>query len=102
MQTVVKSFIAFFTTFLLALIIVPFATAYADETIAPEVNEYSTEIGPLVSATGDPQEENSYRFVNGERLSSVDGALTEPMRSKESMLVSIMALSIGRKLKLQE
>ena len=77
MQTVVKSFIAFFTTFLLALIIVPFATAYADETIAPEVNEYSTEIGPLVSVTGDPQEENSYRFVNGERLSSVDGALTE-------------------------
>ena len=77
MQTVVKSFIAFFTTFLLALIIVPFATAYADETIAPEVNEYSTEIGPLVSVTGDPQEENSYRFVNGERLSSADGALTE-------------------------
>ena len=77
MQTAVKSFIAFFTTFLLALIIVPFATAYADETIAPEVNEYSTEIGPLVSVTGDPQEENSYRFVNGERLSSADGALTE-------------------------
>lgn len=77
MQTAVKSFIAFFTTFLVALIIVPFATAYADETIAPEVNEYSTEIGPLVSVTGDPQEENSYRFVNGERLLSTDGALTE-------------------------
>lgn len=77
MQTAVKSFIAFFTTFLVALIIVPFATAYADEVIAPETNEYSTEIGPLVSVTGDPQEENSYRFVNGERLSSADGALTE-------------------------
>lgn len=73
MQTAVKSFIAFFTTFLLALIIVPFATAYADETIAPEVNEYSTEIGPLVSVTGDPQEENSYRFVNGERRWRLNG-----------------------------
>lgn len=88
MQTKLKSSIAFFVAFLLAFTLAPIA-AYADndeQNASPE--EYSTEIGPLLDSTSDPQEENSYRYESGERILSSDGARTEQTLSTFSVITN--------------
>lgn len=75
MQTAARSVLAFFMVFVLAFTLAPLA-AHADEDIDPTPSEYDVEIGPQLETTGDPQKENSYRYADGERIMSEQGAST--------------------------
>ena len=75
MQTTAKSLLAFVVAFLLVFTLTPFA-AYADDEDVDSTNEYEIEIGETLESTSDPEKENSYRYVDGERLMSDQGAST--------------------------
>ena len=88
MQITAKSLLASFIALLLVLTLSPFV-AYADETVLESTpQEYDVEIGPTLDSTSDPQKENSYRFENGERITSEDGAATDT----ESILSTFSAV----------
>lgn len=77
MQTTAKSLLAFFVALLLSFMLVPVAAFADNQNQDSPSNEDQTVAEGSLDSTSDPQKENSYRYVDGEPLTSEDGAKTD-------------------------